>query len=365
MRLLRTKKSESSKKFELEEFGGREVPNYAILSHTWGIEEVTLQDIKKDEATKLKGYEKVSKACSIAVADGFDYVWIDTCCIDKTSSAELSEALNSMYRWYQKADVCYAYLADVPSKNKFSTSRWFTRGWTLQELIAPLTLIFFDEEWNKLGTKASLQQDVSNRTNVPVDILLGADLETASIAQRMSWAAMRETTKPEDRAYSLMGIFGINMPLLYGEGKRAFIRLQEEVIKVLDDHSIFAWKSKEENHGGLLATSPDAFKESANIVPCNPFVTNPTPLTVSNQGIHLAVRFVGTDHPGLGLAILHCAESGNDNRLISIYVRDLFLTMEHFWRVQCERFEILDLREFRSSQYSLRRVCIRQRLLPR
>jgi hypothetical protein len=108
MRLLHTRK------FELQEFGSRKVPHYAILSHTWGIEEVTLQDIKTNEAMELTGYEKVRTACSVAAADGFEYIWIDTCCIDKTSSAELSEALNSMYRWYQEAEECYAYLADVP-----------------------------------------------------------------------------------------------------------------------------------------------------------------------------------------------------------------------------------------------------------
>jgi hypothetical protein len=160
MRLLHTKK------LELQEFGGREVPNYAILSHTWGEEEASLQDIKTNNATKLQGYKKVSMACSVAAADGFDYVWINTCCINKTSSAELSEALNSMYRWYQEAEECYAYLADVPHNSvnqvtgitgpEFRGSRWFTRGWTLQELIAPLLVIFLDSEWKEIGTKSNL-----------------------------------------------------------------------------------------------------------------------------------------------------------------------------------------------------------------
>src|ERR1700736_2831968 len=144
MRLLNTTKR------ELEEFGGNEIPLYAILSHTWGESEITFQDIEGDDAEEKVGYEKVRETCSRAAADGFDYVWIDTCCIDKTSSAELSEAINSMYRWYEEAEECYAYLADVPSKS-FPDSRWFSRGWTLQELIAPLRVTFLDAEWVKLG----------------------------------------------------------------------------------------------------------------------------------------------------------------------------------------------------------------------
>jgi hypothetical protein len=186
MRLLHTKT------FELYEFGGRKIPHYAILSHTWENEEVTLQDIKTNRAATLRGYEKVSKACLVAAADGFEYVWIDTCCIDKTSSAELSEALNSMYRWYQEAEECYAYLADVPPNSvnratgvigpEFRKSRWFTRGWTLQELIAPLSVIFLDGEWQEIGTKSNLQRDISEITGIPGNFLLGDDLRHASIA---------------------------------------------------------------------------------------------------------------------------------------------------------------------------------------
>src|SRR5579871_6642511 len=253
MRLLNTTKR------KLEEFGGNKIPLYAILSHTWGEKEITFQDIEGHDAEKKVEYEKVRNICDMAAAHGFDYVWIDTCCIDKTSSAELSEAINSMYRWYQESGVCYAYLADVPSNAvdrqtmaispEFSKSRWFTRGWTLQELIAPSTVIFLDQEWQEMGTKSSLQWMISEVTSIPTNILLGGDLESASVAQRMSWASKRETTRVEDLAYCLMGIFGVNMPMLYGEGERAFIRLQEEIMKVSDDHSLFAWKS-DENHSG-------------------------------------------------------------------------------------------------------------------
>jgi hypothetical protein len=200
-----------------------------------------------------------------------------------------------MYRWYQQAEVCYAYLADVPSETccEFSESTWFTREWTLQELIAPSTVIFLNKEWQEIGTKSSLQQVISKITGIPVGILLGDDLERASVAQRMSWAARREIARAEDRAYCLMGIFGTHMPLVYGEGERAVVRLQEEIMKVSDDHSIFAWRSKE-NHDGLLATSPAAFADSRNIVPFSPFNTLNSQLTVINKGIQLALHFIDT-----------------------------------------------------------------------
>jgi hypothetical protein len=125
---------------QLEEFifDGRGRPTYAILSHTWGKEEVIFFDMADlDKARAKAGFAKVEGACSLAASQGYDYIWIDTCCIDKSSSAELSEAINSMYRWYQWAKVCYAYLVDVQNPNQLEESKWFTRGWTLQELIAP------------------------------------------------------------------------------------------------------------------------------------------------------------------------------------------------------------------------------------
>jgi hypothetical protein len=354
MRLLNTDT------FEVKEIRDDEVPRYAILSHTWDEEEITFQDIEGTRAANKRGYKKVKSCCSVARANGFEYVWIDTCCIDKTSSAELSEAINSMYCWYQEADVCYSYLADVPSKAIFSSSRWFTRGWTLQELIAPSTVIFLDEEWEELGTKLSLQQDISDCTGIPVGILLGDDdLETLSIAQRMSWAAKRKTSRIEDRAYCLLGIFGINMPLIYGERETAFTRLQEEIMRISDDHSLFAWKSSD-NRGGLLATSPAAFIGSDNIVQFDPFDTFNSPLTVSSRGIHLELRLIGIGPRGLGLAILHCKERGGEDKPIAIYVKDLFLTMDRFERVWSEEFEQLDLRKFRPSQYAMRRICIQK-----
>lgn len=345
--------------FKIKEFTDDSIPRYAILSHTWDEKgEVTFQDMNGTDAKNKNGYDKIKRCCLTAKANGFQYVWIDTCCIDKTSSAELSEAINSMYRWYQGAEICYTYLADVQSKDEIQKSRWFTRGWTLQELIAPLKMIFFNEEWKELGEKADLQQDVSDYTGIPVGILSGKDdLETSSAAQRMSWAARRKTSRIEDQAYCLMGLFGVNMPLIYGERETAFIRLQEEIMRILDDHSLFAWKSTD-NRSGLLATSPAAFKDSHDIVQFSPFDTSDNPLTVSSRGIHLDLRLIGTGHRGFGLAILHCKKKGRENKPIAIYVRDLLFTMQRFKRVHSKDFKQLDLRKFVPSQYPIRRICV-------
>ncbi|OJJ34652.1 hypothetical protein ASPWEDRAFT_109715, partial [Aspergillus wentii DTO 134E9] len=241
MRLLHTKETRSGG-FRIEEFQNEEALEYAILSHTWNEEEVTFQEILTGRPVPKKGFQKIKDCCARARQDGIEYAWVDTCCIDKTSSAELSEAINSMYRWYENAVVCYTYLVDIEDESEIAASRWFTRGWTLQELIAPLNMLFFNKSWMFLGTKDGLRDTLALLTGIPPGVLSGQDdLDSISVAQRLSWAAFRVTTRPEDRAYSLLGIFGINMPLIYGEGGRAFIRLQEEILKVFDDQTIFAW----------------------------------------------------------------------------------------------------------------------------
>ncbi|RYP01527.1 hypothetical protein DL764_006193 [Monosporascus ibericus] len=168
------------------------------------------------------------------------------CCIDKASSAELTEAINSMFRWYRNAEICYAYLSDIPSAKrihqKLERSRWFTRGWTLQELIAPAEVVFYSMDWDHVGTKSELSASISSITKIDASFLDSKNLMSASVAQRMSWAAHRETSRPEDIAYCLLGIFDINMPLIYGEGMKAFQRLQEEIIESYPmDYSFFAW----------------------------------------------------------------------------------------------------------------------------
>jgi ankyrin repeat protein len=371
MRLLHTTKR------KLEEFGSNTIPLYAILSHTWGSNEITFQDIEAGDAEKRVEYEKIRNTCSLAAAHGFDYVWIDTCCIDKTSSAELSEAINSMYRWYQESGVCYAYLADVlfnPIDQQirainpdFSRSKWFTRGWTLQELIAPSTVIFLDQEWKEIGTKSSLQWMISEITGIPANILLGGDLECASIAQRMSWASKRATTRLEDLAYCLMGIFGVNMPMLYGEGERAFIRLQEEIMKISDDHSLFAWESAD-SRGGLLAASPAAFINSGKIVPFNSSSTLSGAINVNNKGIHLNLGFIYMEpmsFQGVMLAILPCTVEGKGGERVAIFVRAMSETKEYFMRTNSFTLELLNPEDLDQSKYRERIICVRQERLTR
>ena len=299
---------------KLSEFFDDNIPRYAILSHTWGEEEVSFHDLQNKKPCQLdglKGYMKIEACCAVAASRGHKHVWIDTCCIDKTSSAELSEAINSMYRWYQNADICYAYLVDVwigekdkdsrrlvrdleeyspqlgtESWKRFCESRWFTRGWTLQELLAPRFMLFFDKDWRCLGNKVTLENELSSITGIQQDHI--CEHTSASAAQKMSWASGRKTTRLEDMAYSLMGIFDVNMPLLYGEGSNAFIRLQHEIVKISDDESIFAWEDDLLLESGMFAQSPKAFAESGDIVQINdlePLYVSRAPYTVTSRGL--------------------------------------------------------------------------------
>lgn len=262
---------------ELVYFPERPDHPYAILSHTWEEGEVSLQAFKERKNLSLPGHQKIAKACHLASLEGYDYIWIDTCCIDKTSSAELSEAINSMFKWYQQAQVCYAYLSDyehgipVPWQKGLRGCRWFTRGWTLQELVAPAEVVFLDCQWQEIGTRTTLSAELSSITGIDQSLLQQKiKYNQFSVAQRMSWAASRETTKKEDKAYSLMGIFDVNMPLLYGEGSNAFQRLQLEILKTRYDQSIFSWcwlHGGSINHAatGLLATSTRDFQACGNV----------------------------------------------------------------------------------------------------
>src|SRR5436190_6493763 len=218
----------------LEMFNGRHFPRYAILSHTWREgEEVTFEELGTESAKLKLGYAKITQSCRIAAQREFRYIWIDTCCIDKRNSAELSEAINSMFEWYRRSVVCYAYLEDVDlDGSNFANAKWFTRGWTLQELVAPHKVVFYSRYWTTLGDKRNLSSKISQITGIDKLILEhDKDLQDVSVARRMSWASRRSTTRIEDEAYCLLGIFNVNMPLLYGEGDRAFLRLQEEIVK--------------------------------------------------------------------------------------------------------------------------------------
>jgi hypothetical protein len=228
--------------FSLAEFYGKNIPQYAILSHTWGkdSEEVIFRDIEEGIGKEKDiGHEKLIFCGKQALRDGLKYFWVDTCCIDKSSSAELSEAINSMFNWYQRAAKCYVYLSDVSVKRnrvsnqgwqpEFKKSRWFTRGWTLQELIAPESVEFFSKEGNLLGDKNSMVEEISTITGIRVQALQGKHIFQLSFEERMSWAKERDTKRDEDFAYSLLGLLDINMPPIYGEGrKKALRRLQNE-----------------------------------------------------------------------------------------------------------------------------------------
>jgi hypothetical protein len=224
------------------------IPPYAILSHTWGEDdaEATFQDVAQGVGKSKPGYRKIRFCEEQATRDGLRYVWVDTCCIDKSNNTELSEAINSMFRWYREAVKCYVYLSDVLAHNSdeinqvsgftwesaFRKSRWFTRGWTLQELIAPVSVEFFSREGRRLGDKKSLEQQVHEITGIPINALQGSPLSHFSVSERILWADNRETKRKEDKAYSLMGIFDIHMPLIYGEGReKAFTRLRDEISK--------------------------------------------------------------------------------------------------------------------------------------
>lgn len=333
---------------KLEEFVGTKVPSYAILSHTWGEEEVLFQDLSNPDHKNKKGYAKIDGCCRRAIKNRLRFVWIDTCCIDKSSSAELSESINSMYAWYENADLCYAYLADVPSgqdpyedDSAFRQSRWFTRGWTLQELLAPKKVVFLDKEWDlifkgprvdehELTTNPIFRYDEENTpgfndsTVFPIEhppperlclleditgignvyFLKSQYVNNAPVAVKFSWAAKRNTSRPEDIAYCLLGLLKVNMPLLYGEGDNAFKRLQEEVLKREHDLSILAWgfgmnahKSIDlieyrtsEGYNGILAPSiklyekfPDALThDTARLWPT-------THSTMTNLGLNVSL----------------------------------------------------------------------------
>jgi hypothetical protein len=218
---------------------GNNTPPYAILSHTWGgdDDEVSFEDVAKGKGKDKIGYRKIEFCGRQAAHDGLEFFWIDTCCIDKSSSAELSEAINSMFRWYRNAAKCYVYLSDISSTGlatdcvKLQESRWFTRGWTLQELIAPNCVEFYSTEGCLLGDKSSRVHEIAEITSISTKALLrGGILSDFSVEERMRWASNRETTREEDQAYSLLGIFGIFMSPIYGEGREnAFKRLRKEM----------------------------------------------------------------------------------------------------------------------------------------
>lgn len=298
----------------LEEFE-KNIPKYAVLSHTWGSDEVTFREFDPVSGPQRIS-TKIDGCCAQSLKDGIDYVWIDTCCIDKSSTAELSEAINSMFAWYARAEICYVYLSDVGSGSEqvnqeddpldFRKSRWFTRGWTLQELLAPSILTFYNASWRRLGCLAKRGSSKKYRkkgigldrlceaTKIPLEIVNGSvPLSIKSIATRMSWASARQTTRVEDMAYCLLGIFDVAMPMIYGEGTKAFTRLQEEIMKNEDDDTIFAWGFGAVGGGtSCFAGSPAAFTHCGDLLDNRSTASRSGHLVMTNKGLNIEMSII-------------------------------------------------------------------------
>jgi ankyrin repeat protein len=326
--------------FRLEEFFGDATPPYAILSHTWGNDkdEVSFCDINEGNIEKAGSRPiKLEGCCRQAREDELGYAWIDTCCIDKTNGVELGEAINSMFQWYRNASICYAYLSDVPagdnphdSRSRFFSSRWFQRGWTLQELLAPQILRFYNSKWYCLGTRSEMSHIVEGVTGIPRPLLLGVEkLHGASIAQRMSWAAKRVTKRKEDIAYSLLGIFDVMMPMIYGEGDRAFYRLQKKIIKKYRDDSILAWgldrtltDSTSDNSNdmisvGVLAAAPSDFANCGDIVLREHHNESREAFTIDGGCLRVCLPLFTTE-TGQTLGLLNCGPEHNTEQVVGI-----------------------------------------------
>ncbi|KAI8719736.1 HET domain-containing protein [Fusarium sp. LHS14.1] len=312
---------------EIEEFFDISIPEYAILSHTWGDGEVSLQDWADRKNRRFKpGFQKIMWACTQAAKDKLDYVWVDTNCIDKSSSAELSEAINSMFKWYRRSTICYVYLEDVPAMtldqcieqdSVFRSARWFTRGWTLQELIASPNINFFSNDWTPIATKPELALCISEITGIAWSCLLKGRLSKShplrrySVAQRLAWASRRSTTRIEDQAYSLLGLFDITIPLVYGEGHEAFTRLLGEIIHKYADHSFFASQLR---YVDFLPRSPMEFCESQSVVvSASPQLQkhyipgdHSYPFNLTNTGFQITLPIVTTLVPHFVFGVLDC-----------------------------------------------------------
>ncbi|OQV11207.1 hypothetical protein CLAIMM_15076 [Cladophialophora immunda] len=242
------------------------IPPYAILSHTWGDDrdEVTFDDLKHESYKSKGGYSKIRFCGEQARKENLEHFWVDTCCINKANQTEYSDAINSMFRWYRDAVKCYVYLRDVSVgkgdedhtkpiwKLAFQKSRWFTRGWTLQELLAPISVEFFSREGEWLGSRSTFEQQIHEITGIPIAALRGAPLSQFSVDERMRWAFKRDTKKKEDKAYCLLGIFNVFMPIIYGEGENATIRLQKIIVKYSRGPS-----SERENGHWAVTRSPN------------------------------------------------------------------------------------------------------------
>ena len=416
MRLLHTKN------LEFQEFYDMQIPKYAILSHRWIGNEVSYAEFHDRKARKRPEFSKVLNFCSLAkrheiewvgdcrsslphapspwitclvlrimhheslnslhsslrmttLTECHEQVWIDTCCIDKKSSAELTEAINSMYQWYERAKICYAYLADVrmvedehenweKSRAEFHRSAWFTRGWTLQELLAPAQVLFYDRNWAVIGAKLGgyinpkapadgtrkLNEDISSVTEIKEDDL--REPQYACVARKFSWLSRRETTRVEDMAYCMLGLCNVNMPLLYGEGEKAFLRLQMEIIKSSDDESIFAWFNDSTFGYGppILASHPRYFARSGSITLPDIGLRLPgkMPFSMTNKGLQYQVPRAGHQHDSNKrngedyVLLLDCCAEDESGRLDNSGMITITLKYDGptWWRYKANRMEL-------------------------
>lgn len=251
---IRPRRLLDTRSLELVVFGEDDtIPCYAILSHQWiHGEEVTFTDFSelRDGTTLKSGYLKIQAACQQALTDDFHYIWIDTCCIDNGNHNDVALNIKSMYAYYQNAEVCYAFLADVhkvrgnehPSKSKkgtFERSEWFKRGWTLQELLAPRHVIFFNSDWTRLGCKHELKETIYSVTTIDPEVLSGIrPIQDVYVLERMSWVMGRQTSRPQDQAYCVLGILGALMNPNYDEHvEDSFERLRMAIINAHPDHA--------------------------------------------------------------------------------------------------------------------------------
>ncbi|KAF2751060.1 hypothetical protein M011DRAFT_492368 [Sporormia fimetaria CBS 119925] len=285
---------------EFHTFTEGQVPPYLVLSRTWREgHEVNYQDMRWLQALRLmpkeshSGYPKILNTAQIAVEQHIWFIWVDTVCIDKSSSSEPQEANNSMYQWYKTSHSCVVYLDDITTGSNENMrldsileTRWITRGWTLQELIAPLEAVFYDSNWEYMCSKSRSVGSLSRLLAIPEQVIATGDTSDCCVANIMSWAASRQTTRVEDVAYSSLGLFDIQMPLLYGEGCKAFERFQEAIIQRSGDDSIFAWRTAKKEpsvYRGLLAKSPEEFKAAGAAY--NPYKNRK--MSITNLGLRV------------------------------------------------------------------------------
>ncbi|KAF5494268.1 Vegetative incompatibility protein HET-E-1 [Colletotrichum siamense] len=296
-----------------------------------------------NEIRDRAGYKKIQKCAEFSreVWD-CDFTWVDTCCIDKTSSSELSESINSMYAWYRDSHICFAYLEDFHGENITQLARemihkhtrWFTRGWTLQELIAPEEVIFFSASWKRIGNKQWHLPILESITGIDQSILKTRKLQDVSVAERMKWVACRKTTRKEDLAYCMLGIFEVNMPLIYGEADKAFLRLQHEIMRNSDDVTIFLWSSSEKHpstYRGALARHPIEFVRST--APKAPMYVLDEPFQMTNKGLQITtpltkldqmapddIMFLAKDPHYTSLFLLSFDQRGPQHRIVTHHV---------------------------------------------